>query len=347
MTIAIRLADIAAEREMLIDVLREHLNPRTNAARFDWLYRGNPQGPVRVWVAVDEETNAVVGSCAAAPRYFYIGGQRELGCVFLDFWVHPSYRFLGPAASLQRACMEPVRTGEFRVAYDFPQRSMIAIYRRLRVPVRDELVTLTKIVRVDRFLANRVRAPGIAPTLSALVNPLLRLADARLSAAHDIEIDVASGPCGPEFAELAERVSRGYGVHVARTPEYLDWRFRQHFNHRYEVVTARRRGVLLGYIVVLDDPDVSQLNVVDCYGERDPASVRALLAFAVRLARSRGRSVTATSFLTSDARAAAAGAMGFRLGKTSPLIVVQPQRDAETASTDDEPCTFTYADEAD
>jgi hypothetical protein len=347
MTIAIRLADIAAERDMLIDVLREHLNPRTNAARFDWLYGGNPQGPVRVWVAVDDATNAVVGSCAAAPRYFYIGGRRELGCVFLDFWVHPSYRFLGPAASLQRACMEPVRTGEFRVAYDFPQRSMIAIYKRLRVPVRDELVTQAKVVRADRFLANRVRAPGIASALSALVNPLLRLADARLNVAHDIDVSVEAGPCGPEFAELAERVNTRYGVHVARTPEYLEWRFRRHFNHRYEIVTARRRGVLIGYIVVLDDPETSQLNVVDCYGEPDPASVRALLVFAVRLTRARGRSVTAASFLTSDARVNTASSLGFRCSKTGPLILVHPQRDAQPARADDEPCMFTYADEAD
>lgn len=347
MTVAIRLADIAADRETLINLLREHLNPLTDAARFDWLYAGNPHGPARVWLAADQERDIAVGSCAALPRYFYVDGKRELGCVFADFWVHPSFRFLGPAVSLQRVCMHPVKSGEFRVAYDFPQRSMIAVYRRLRVPVHDELVTHTKLLRTNRYLSNRFGSKALADALSLLANPLLTLADLRLRRARGVEIAVEAGPCGAEYSELAARVAGSYGIHVSRTADYLNWRFGAHFHHKYEFVVARRAGVLCGYLVLLDDPPASQLNVADCHGEKDVAVLISLLAFAVDLARARRRAVFAASLLSADPRRATLQSSGFTPGKQTPFIVMQPEGSVMRSESAAHLCSFTYADEAD
>jgi hypothetical protein len=347
METAVREANLAADRLELMAGLRQHLNPKTDDARFTWLYEQNPHGAARVWVSVDKASGAIVGSSAALPRYFYVNGVRRLGCVLADSWMHPGYRYLGPAIALQRACIEPVRRGEFAIAYDFPQRSMIAVYQRLRIRVVDQLTTYEKIIRLDRYLGNRVRSRVIARVLTAFANPLFAILS---SSGRRPSPVLEPGPniWGAEFDDLAARTAPEYGVSIARTSDYLDWRFRRHFHNRYEMLVVRRQGRLAGYLIVLDDADSSQLNVMDFLLEPDPALWSAMIGGAARLCRVRGRSVLAISILAGDERAAAVLAAGFSSRRALPCVLFgSPEVDAAGLHGLRGVAAFTYGDEAD
>src|SRR5689334_2271319 len=108
MKLSVRPADLYSDRDALIDLMLRYLTPMSDGPRYDWLYCRNPDGPARVWVMVDELDGNMVGSAAAIPRQMYVGKQRMLGCVLMDFWIHPEYRSVGPAVQLQRACMESI-----------------------------------------------------------------------------------------------------------------------------------------------------------------------------------------------------------------------------------------------
>jgi len=347
METAIREGSLAADRLELMAGLRQHLNPKTDDARFAWMYQGNPHGAARVWVCTDRSSGAIIGSSALLPRYFHVNGERRLGCVLADSWMHPDYRYLGPAVALQRACIEPVRRGEYAIAYDLPQRSMIAVYRRLRIPVMDELVTYERIVRLDRYLANRVRSPAIARALAKVANPLFAMVR---GSARRAGIAFEPGPqaCGAEFDDLAARTAPDYGVSIARTSDYLNWRFLRHFHNRYELLVVRRRDRLAGYLIVLDDAGSSQLNVMDFLLEPDPALWPAMVEGVVALCRERGRSVLAISILAGDSRATALATAGFspRRG-LSCVLIASPDVDSAGLHGAHGVAAFTYGDEAD
>ena len=342
MSLVIRPADLSKDREVLIAEIRTHLNPLTDQRRFDWLYLANPHGRGRVWIAEDPDAGVVVGTCAALPRKFVAHGEEVGGCVFADFWIHPQYRSLGPAVQLQQSCMDSVRSGEFSLAYDYPRKSMIAVYKRLGVETHDHLVRHTKLLRLDQFLEHRLPSAWVARTLTCWTDPLFQLMDLPWRNTGPYVVEVEEGRCGAEYTELARRVGDAYGICVARSAEYLNWRYRDHFHQRHEFVVARRNGQLAGFTVFVDHGRDGQ--IVDLFGDSDPLLTRVLVAHVSSILRSRGRSSVSVSLLASDRRAALLRAMSFVARDQAPLIVYEPSRAA--SSTSGKYC-FMYGDEAD
>ncbi len=105
MALTIALAHLDTDRDLLIDTVRRLLTPRSNGARFDWLYRNSPHGAARVWLAIEQTRGTVVGMAAAFPRRFYLDGCEVCCWVLGDFCLDSEYRSLGPALQLQRACL--------------------------------------------------------------------------------------------------------------------------------------------------------------------------------------------------------------------------------------------------
>src|SRR3990172_10896236 len=148
MGVSLRRAHLELDRDLLVDAFRRYINPEYDAPRFDWLYRGNPHGEARVWIAFDPDTK-LVGAAGAFPRRMYVGDREQLGWVLGDFCVNPQYRSLGPALQLQRTFLDQVDSGEMAFWYDFPSSSMMALYRRLRLEPFARLVRLAMQLRVD------------------------------------------------------------------------------------------------------------------------------------------------------------------------------------------------------
>ena len=71
------MADLGADRELLIDTLRRYLTPLSDAARFEWLYRANPYGPAAAWIAVDDGRSETIGMASAFPRRAILDGKEE------------------------------------------------------------------------------------------------------------------------------------------------------------------------------------------------------------------------------------------------------------------------------
>ena len=75
MKIAIRQANLKSDKETIINMLFRFLTPLSDISRFDWLYRGNPLGESRVWIAFDTESSTVIGVAGAFPRRVYVNGR--------------------------------------------------------------------------------------------------------------------------------------------------------------------------------------------------------------------------------------------------------------------------------
>ena len=316
MAIRLREADLLADGDALIELARVNLG-QTDAQRFQWLYRDNPFGPARAWIAFNG-TEAPIGMCALFPRRAYVAGTEVLGCVLGDFCVSEGYRSLGPAIQLQRACLASIESGQFAFGYDFPSRSMLGIYRFLGITPTQSSLRMAKLLRTEE----KIRAVTRVPTLSQLISKPLDLAltikDRRTSTAEGLDCRVEDEPCFSTYAQLARRIGSSFGNCTVRSPEYLNWRYRRHPFVKYEFFASYRDGNLLGYCIFCLAE--GRATIVDVFGSMDEPDLIAMLSCLVSLLRSRKVSVVSMEILDNDPRMTTFHSLGFRNRGTGPVI---------------------------
>src|SRR5208337_2913691 len=145
------------DQGVLTGLARAYLDGDADEARFRWLYQESPFRPARAWIACGQGGDAI-GMAAVFPRRMYRDGVVVPGCVLGDFCVSTSYRSLGPALQLQRACLACARSGEFALAYDFPSTTMLGVYQHLGVEPAGKSVRLVKVLRVEKQIERILRA---------------------------------------------------------------------------------------------------------------------------------------------------------------------------------------------
>ena len=320
--VVVRQAELDSDRDQIIEVLSRFLTPLSSAHRFDWLYKENPYGPARVWMALEEKTGTVIGAAAAFPRKMYVGGVEKLGWVLGDFCVSDRYRTLGPALQLQRACLTVTDTASVTLCYDFPSRAMTAVYKRLGIEPFGQIRRFAKPLRADRKIREWVPWPSLAGGASAAANWILALADRRWEEGHGWTLALHEGPCGQEFTDLARQARVQYAVCIQRSAEYLNWRYLAHPFLRFEILTLRRNSSLRGYAVFTQSRDAGSL--VDLFGVQDEAAMSTLLVGLVTLLRQRRVATVSVRLLDSHPWVALLTRLGFRPRESSPLMVYPP-----------------------
>jgi hypothetical protein len=324
MNLVVRPANLESDRELLIETHFRYLTSLSDDFRYDWLYRRNPHGEARAWVAIDREHDTVVGAVSAFPRRIYLNGREELGWVLGDFCINDRYRSLGPAVQLQQACLAEVHSGTLAFFYDFPSTSMIAVYKRLRINPFGQMLRLTKPLRVDRKIRKFIKIPMLARGMSAVGNLLLALSDRTPSDHGTLTISLHEGECGEEFSALSEEFARGYGVCIKRSAKYLNWRYLTNPLRRYELLTARCDGTLLAYAVFTHDGEDAM--VVDLFGIEEPGIISALVDRLVALLRKRGMITVNTPLLEAHRWVPLLQYLGFRIRESSPVVVYTTSR---------------------
>lgn len=328
MNIMVQTADLERDRDVLIATLREFLTRTSNEHRFDWLYRQNPYGAARVWLARDSEKGEIVGASAAFPRRAIVKGKEQKGWVLGDFCIASQYRSLGPALHLQRATLSAIAQlpgSDF--CYDFPSYQLTAIYRRLGTQPANQMVRLAKPLRIDQKLD---RFGNLATPAKWIGNCLLRLTDWRTSKGRSWDIQPHEGECGDEFTELTNKLRSRAGAEIQRSADYLNWRYLRHPFFRHQILTARHAGELQGYIVFTCVDGHAQI-VEWCTGD-NPALLSALVHELVRRLRNTGAFMLSAYLLNSDERLPALKKMGFWPRESSPVVVNWPAADVLPAA---------------
>jgi hypothetical protein len=318
MSWTVREANPHLERDTLVQVLKSYLAPDINPNRFDWLNFANPHGSARIWVL--EENGEPVGTGAAIPRKLRIegAGAASVGCVFGDFCVAPNLRSIGPALQLQRACLRAVDDGWARVAYDLPSVSMMAVYRRLRIPQLGSLVRMAKPLRINRQIGERARSNALAAFVTHAGNMALKLRDRLKSASPELETQKYEEPFEREFTELFEQVAKNESWCVERSAEYLNWRFRAHPTTQYGAWVSRRNGRLEGYAITRNNRQDVQIVELCC---TDSAEVlESLILTVTDSARAQGAATLSMPILAGSRRAQQLEHLGFRARESTPVL---------------------------
>ncbi len=321
MSVQILSAPLESHQTDLIALFRRYLAPDFDESRFNWLYRQNPYGLARAWIARDREKGSIIGAAAAFPKRYYFQGAASLGWVLGDFCLAEQYRSMGPALQLQRACMQSVEP-PYDFCYDFPSQSMLAIYKRLGVQQTSNLVRWAKPVQVEDRLKSLVRSKKAAQLLGRIGNAMMASRGWKgTKEACDIELHL--GPCGEEFTILDQALQRTPWLRAARTAAYLNWRFLGHSGKSSVILAGRKNGALVGYVVVRNEP--GDARIVDLASLEDPEVIARLIDGAVRVLGSSGAKTV--SLVAGDGHpwGKLFERAGFRRREKSPLVVVSRQ----------------------
>ena len=284
-TISSRPVNFASDSPELLNLLQENLPDLPHSRRFDWLYRENPDGPAWSWF-VCESSGRAVGIASLFPRSMWVGDKAVLCGQVGDFAIAASHRSLGPAVMLQRATFSPVEGGQLAFCYDCPpHQAGMSTFRRLGMRPNCRMDRYALPLRVDSRLRKKLGPASAIP--AALGNLLLRLGrrwrrDPNLGS---LEIREHSGLFGEEFSLLDAAVPRNNMIRGRRTAALLNWRYRNDPLQQYEVMTAKRKGDLVAFVVLQLSGEV--VTVVDLFGAALQESADALLAaVAERFGRS-------------------------------------------------------------
>jgi hypothetical protein len=318
MAVVILSGDVEAHRQVVLDLFTRHLNPLYDAARFEWVYRRNPEGPGRLWIAVDEGTGEVIGAASAFPRRMVVPDGLERALVLGDFCLDDRYRSLGPALKLQRACLAEVDAGQAAFCYDFPSPGMMAVYRRLGVEPVAAMVRLSVPLRIDERLDQHVGIRPVSRMLGAIGNRLLAARMPRWRPRNGLSIETGEAAFGEEFSVLAREVGARYGVCVHRSGAYLRWRYHENPTGRFEFTVARRAGRLRAYAVVSRRD--GHATIEDLFGVDEAGTLEALVAGVVRRLRAERIVTVNAPILDSHALLPVLRRCGFRPRESRPVV---------------------------
>jgi len=315
----IRSAKVHEDRATLTAFLSTYLSPDANEARYEWLYCKNPDGVARAWVACTGDAGMIVGVAAAFPRRIHSRGKEIRGYVLGDFCVHPDYRSLGPAVALQKWVLEDLSREDAGFVFDFPSISMLAIYRRLRIEPQESVIRFAKLLRADRQIRKRITYKAAERTLSVAANAALRIRDVGMGRSSEWTTREESIPCGEEFTLAFQQWGTRMGTCADRSAEYLNWRFLQHPQRRYHLLTARKKGRLCGYLIY--DWSGEDGTVVDLLAEEDQVC-KELLIETIAIMRRYGVNTLSAPFLGSHAGREILEYCGFQPRESTPAIVL-------------------------
>jgi hypothetical protein len=319
MSVTVRPVDLEADRETLFGILEANLRDLPHRRRFEWLYRGHPAGPARSWFALESGSGGVIGVASVFPRSVWIGPTLQTCGQVGDFAIEAGYRTLGPAVQLQRATLGPVERGELAFCYDCPPHEAgMSTFRRLGIDATCRMQRHARLLRADRQLAKRLGPGVLAAALAGPANGLLALRAAARRPARGIEVAVHRGRFGAEFSALDTALAEPEVIRSRRSADDLNWRHHDDPLHDYDVLTARRGGELVGFVVLSVGEDT---RVIDLFGRLEGGVAAALLEAAA----DHGRRATAQTIQIlvaehHDLARPLAGA-GFRLRDPGPRLV--------------------------
>ena len=312
--ITIRPFRLGDEEGLLAGHNRTFQPPRS-LAHWQWKFRDNPANVVHTMVAAHEQ-HGIVGAYVTIPVRFLVEGKQRIAGQCVDLYVLPEYRRHGARpglfVNLALAHYEAWGgRGADQNAFHFGWP--IATWRIGQKYLRYE------IVRDWDFLFCAVPAAGFRP------RPRTDAVEVRSVQRFDADTDALWNGFAPSVQQLA----------VIRDAKYLNWRFADAHDAKYELFECRdRQSNALRGVMVLRHSDFLFPNtcfIVDwVVPVNDGDATVALLAMAEQRATALHASTLATLFQHRDPRFVPFQKLGFLVYGSEYFQVVIPFAEQET-----------------
>jgi GNAT superfamily N-acetyltransferase len=310
--------------------------------RWAWQYERNPllaqSGPV-IWMA--REGERLLGQMAAMRVSLWFGGREVQASWGNDYFVRVDAQGRGLGALLSNAWSdhEDVALALGLTPSSYPLFKKLGFVDVGPVPFFQKVMDARTVAR--RRLGKALGTLA-APALSAG----LRLRFGRAPRPDPaVEVRPVSG-FSEDYDALWERARASYAMCVRRDAAYLRWKYREIPHRRYDLVEARRAGVLAGYGVSrLDDYRGTRLGwIVDVFTDTRDEAARSALVHALLASFRKAGVARAQAYSLNAALARTLGAHGFFPGASAVQFCVKSAVDPRGAFEDRGGWNLTFGD---
>ena len=267
--------------------------PAQQAERlWDWQWNRDPRLTMPGYRGVVAEWRGqIIGNLSTIPAGLHIGGEPFQAWWFVDVFVHwgLTRRALRDYKRAKSPGATDLSRGLAAALFDHPAAGpiqlgkhiadpMMAILERIRFEAQPDTGSLHRRVSV-RSPLGRALGTGVGDLVGAVAD----LALPRIPRPV-LPVETHAGPFDARFDHLWESVKASYPAICRRDATVLDWRYRQHPDNDYSVLTLDSADGLRGYCVikVFDRDRRRRGKIVDLLAApADTEALQALLAGAL------------------------------------------------------------------
>jgi GNAT superfamily N-acetyltransferase len=214
-----------------------------------WLYKENPVGLARIWVA--EDNGKIVGHYPLVFMMLKAGNQLAKASQNIDQMTHPDYRYQGIASRLGKMALREAEREGVHITIGFAnQASYVVDVRAGWFDVAARQIVFKALswgntlkLRISNRLLSKLGAIG-GNILSSVF-----YRSEKAPALEGVRITQISS-FDERIDELWARVSNNYPVMVVRNKEYLNWRYAAIPDVHYSIYIAEKEGDIHGYLVL-------------------------------------------------------------------------------------------------
>ncbi len=284
MSIIIKEADLDQDRDILIELLRKNRSKIAEdfpfEARYDWLYKNNPHGRAKAWLAIDGATAEAVGFTIAIPRKMIVNGKNIICWNCADFSVNKKYRTLGVAIKLRKAAKEGVDNGQVKFLYAHPNNNMLVVHLKAGHQIIGTMHRYAKYLQLDQKINKHIGSNKLSRILSCVGNFVLvltRIKEFQFRKKNGNYFIKNDRLCH-EYDELFKRLQKNYVVCGIRDQIYLKWRYLNNPLYKSDIFAIYTEK-LVGYIIYVIKENA--VNIKDIFCENKTTAEYLLANFIV------------------------------------------------------------------
>lgn len=236
------------EKEIL-NLFRKGFGEERTIEHWMWQYKKNPAGKGVIFLA--DCGGKIVGHYAVVPTRFKIGDNEVLGSQSLDTVTDEAFLRKGIFTTLAQLTYDMARSRGARLVYGYPNR--LSYYGLIKKLGFQEVVTVSRLAKtltLKGLILRVTKRPRILKRSSFLTRMFPnRKVSTKPSKANGIHVVEHSGPFDSEYDELWRRVGRYFPVALIRDANYLNWRYLERPESKYEIFEATKKDKILGFIL--------------------------------------------------------------------------------------------------
>lgn len=284
--------------------------------KWTWIHKSNPlgfHGPEGdIWVAECSD-GTIVGYYGRIRYAMHCLGNVILASQALNLATSPQFRRLGIATELVTSSIRDAKNNGIKLTFALPNRLSYPLALKEGAydagPVSEHHFVLDPSSYVGSLQSGPVRRMFRRAELALSTVGFRSLV---LEGSAD-QYETVSG-FTEDAGSVETTVLNKFDLGLARTKEYLLWRYAHHWGD-YEIVSFMNRGACSGYVVTGTarggSPRVTRVHELIARGD-DLRIYEALLSVAIEKARREGSAHLAVSSAASDAGLRALRRLGFR-----------------------------------
>ena len=273
-------------------------------ARWLWEFVNNPlwdSQSLPIWLA--EVDDQIVGQTCEMLVPFKVGDRVTSAAWGVDFIVLPEFRRHGIGGLLQRAqtddsdifmalSMSPIsRRGLVKMGFQ-EANPVIELYKLTRVSPDQVRRMVDKKFGTNHILSRVCKARCVAVGLAIPLNLLKWLRDLLPSLEGMRTMTTERVECfGEDIDHLWSRLAPHFPVIVERSAAYLNWKFTEQPDMKYDIFVARRGQTVCGYVITRTGiPPEARVGIIaDLFAAPDDhIAIRRLLVDATQHLRRAG-----------------------------------------------------------